>query len=186
MGWSFADGFFNFADPFLNLAGLLLRCACAFQVGVIRGLADRFFDFPLHFVELAFGAVLGAGFHGALLFGAELVFLGGKWAGSVVALAGNLDLFGSRFLAGLTTVFAAALRHAFAGQVCALGFFGCRHHSFSLFVGTLGSASIKLWAWERWSELIVTSIGFQRRALTTKGTKVHEGKPDFGARVVRV
>jgi hypothetical protein len=56
----------------------------------------------------------------------------------VVALACNLDLFGSRFLAGLTAVLVASLRRAPAWQVRALALLIGRHHLFSSFV--MGSA----------------------------------------------
>jgi hypothetical protein len=46
----------------------------------------------------------------------------------VVALAGNLDFAGSRFLTGLTAVFIARLREAPAWKVRTLTLLNCRHH----------------------------------------------------------
>jgi hypothetical protein len=49
----------------------------------------------------------------------------------MVALAGDLDLFGSCFLAGLTAVFVAGLHKASARQVSTLLVVARRHHSLS-------------------------------------------------------
>ena len=46
----------------------------------------------------------------------------------MVALAGDLDLFGACFLAQLTAVFVASLRPALAWQVRTLLLLICRHH----------------------------------------------------------
>src|SRR5450756_1446751 len=59
----FPDGFFSPADPFLNFASFLFRLPRDFQVGVVRRLSDLLLNFPLHFVELAFGLVFRAWFH---------------------------------------------------------------------------------------------------------------------------
>ena len=45
----------------------------------------------------------------------------------MVALAGNLDFAGSRFLTGLTAVLIARLRRALAWKVCTLSLLNCRH-----------------------------------------------------------
>jgi hypothetical protein len=50
----------------------------------------------------------------------------------MVALAGNLNLFGSRFLTRLTAVFAAGLRQTPARDVCTLVLLIRRHYLFSL------------------------------------------------------
>ena len=60
---SLSDSFFNAADQALNLAGILLRCAGNFQVGVVRGFPNRLFDLPFYFVKLAFSLVLRTWFH---------------------------------------------------------------------------------------------------------------------------
>lgn len=52
----------------------------------------------------------------------------GKRARPVVALARNLDLLGSRFLARLTAVLVASLRQTPAWKVCAFALLICRHH----------------------------------------------------------
>lgn len=56
----------------------------------------------------------------------------GKWASSMVALARNLNFFGSRFLTGLTAVFVARLHQAPAWQVRTLVLFIGRHHCLPL------------------------------------------------------
>jgi hypothetical protein len=45
----------------------------------------------------------------------------------VIALAGNLDLFGACFLAGLTAVLAASFRFALAWQVRTFLLLACAH-----------------------------------------------------------
>src|ERR1700674_3438479 len=53
-----------------------------------------------------------------------------KRASSMVALARNLDLIGSRFLTGLPAVFVTRLRQAPAWQMRTLVLLICRHHSY--------------------------------------------------------
>jgi hypothetical protein len=52
-----------------------------------------------------------------------LLFSDGQRAWLVVALAGNLDLFGACFLTGLTAIFVAGLGHAAAWEVRTFGLF---------------------------------------------------------------
>jgi len=59
----FADDFFSVADPFLNLAAILLGVPGDFQIGVVRRLPNLLFDLPFHFVQLALGPVLRTWFH---------------------------------------------------------------------------------------------------------------------------
>ena len=55
-----------------------------------------------------------------------------KWTSSVVALARNLDILGSRFLTGLTAVLVASLHQALTGQMCTFSLLNRRHHLFVL------------------------------------------------------
>jgi hypothetical protein len=64
----------------------------------------------------------------------------------MVALARNLNFFGSRVLTGLTAVFIIGLRGAPAWQVCTFVLPSCRHHCspFSFLVFGVKQIGVKL------------------------------------------
>jgi len=65
----------------------------------------------------------------------------GEGTGSMVTLASNFNVAGSRFLTGLTAVFLARLRYTLARKVCTLSLIGCHHHGFSLLKSSLPQVS---------------------------------------------
>src|ERR1700682_1676477 len=60
---SFLEHFFDLPDLLFNFASVLFGFALSLQVGVVRVLACRLFDFAFRFVKIAFDLILCARVH---------------------------------------------------------------------------------------------------------------------------